>query len=218
MLTVLLLVVVASARAGVKAGADVPGGPDPVTVVGSAAASFPAEVLIDFDNEPVICVFRETLPLRDQYLSLGVRFRGPDALSGGAVLGSCSNFDVTGFSLTNFLAFNSLADFEGGGVPATPETLQFVGPVSAVSVLAGSAAQAGALVQLEAYNSLNALVDQNTLTLTAMLQLVGVTGPSISYVVITGPVQLVLDDLRFTPGAPVPTQSRSWARVKAAYR
>ncbi len=212
------LCVAITARAGVKAGTEVPGGPDPVTVTGPAAPFLPAEVLIDFDDVSAPCVFVETTALRDAYLPLGVRFFGPDVPGGGAVLNSCSNFSVTGFSGSNFLAFNAGTNLLGGGVPATPETLRFVSPVSAVSVLAGSAAGAGSSVRLEAYNALNLIVDQNTRTLAAAMQPVGVTGPSISYVVITGPTQLVLDNLRFTPGSPVSTLRSSWARVKSAYR
>ena len=213
------LCVAIPARAGVKAGTDAPRGPDPITVTGPPAAFLPAEVLIDFDDVSAQCVFAQTTALRDAHLPLGVRFIGPDALGGGAILNSCSNFSVTGFSGSNFLAFNAVAiSLMDGGVPATPETLRFVSPVSAVSVLAGSSAGAGNAVRLEAYNSLNVFVDQNTRTLAAAMEPVGVTGPSISYVVITGPTQLVLDNLRFTPGAPVSTLHSSWARVKAVYR
>ena len=165
------LCVATPARAGVKAGTDVPGGPDPVTVTGPRAAFLPAEVLIDFDDVSAPCVFVETTALRNAYLPLGVRFVGPDELGGGAILNSCSNFSVTGFSGANFLAFNSFSTLMGsGGVPTTPETLRFVSPVSDVSVLAGSSNGAGELVQLEAYNAAGGLVDQNSRTLAAAMQ------------------------------------------------
>jgi hypothetical protein len=45
-----------------------------------------------------------------------------------------------------------------------------------------------------------------------------VVGPCIARVEVTGPLEMVLDDLRFTPGGIVPAVTRSWARLKRYYR
>ncbi|HEY6866638.1 MAG TPA: hypothetical protein VI792_05230, partial [Candidatus Eisenbacteria bacterium] len=78
-------------------------------------------VFIDFDDAPQQCLFMGTGPLRDAYQSLGVRFSGPGALDGGAILDQCGNFGVNGYSPPNFVAFNAGATMANGGVPIGPE-------------------------------------------------------------------------------------------------
>ena len=215
----LLLVVVASvARAGVVSGVLVPGGSDPVSRPGPPAAHQAAEVVIDFDGGSAPCAFMETLPLRDTYLASGVRFAGPDPDGGGAILNACGNFDVTGYSGTNFLAFNPLAHCLNGGVPKLPESILFTSPVSAVSMLVGAGFGASETVTLNAYNALDVLVDSNSRVPPRALQPLGVTGPGIVRVVLSGGITMVVDDLRFTPGGVVSVASRSWGQLKSIYR
>jgi hypothetical protein len=214
----LLAAAAPAATAGVKNGVSDPTGSDPVTHTGPRAASVVGEVLIDFDDVPAPCEFIKTVPLRDLYLPLGVRFSGLDALSGGAVLNACSSFDVFGYSGDNFLAFNELAVCSNGGVPATPETIDFTSQVSVVSMLVGSAENTGATVSLDAFDAANTLVGSNSRGINAGLQPLGVSGVGIVRVVLHGPSVLVVDDLRFTPGGVVGVASHSWGRLKALYR
>lgn len=74
-------------------------------------------------------------PLRDELA--GLRFSGPSALDGGAVLDQDSNFGISARSGRNFLAFNrvSFATMANGGHPIDPETIEFLAsPVSSVEI------------------------------------------------------------------------------------
>jgi hypothetical protein len=217
-LCLVLLLAATGARAGAVNGVDVPGSPDVTANPGPAAGHRTAEVVIDFDDVVAPCLFLETAPLRDHYLGLGVRFFGPDTSGGGAILNACGNFSVTGFSGTNFLAFNDIARYPGGGVPITPETIRFTSPVSAVSILVGSNESSGQTVTLDAYDAADVLVDSQSRVLGPALGPLAVTAPSITRVVLGGGHVLVVDDLRFTPGGIVAAAARSWGQVKAIYR
>lgn len=208
------------ASAEIRFGVGEAGPSQPVPPTGPVAAPRVAEVLIDFDDVFAPCVFVETVPLRDQYLLQGVRFLGGPGTDGGAILNACGNFSVTGYSGTNFLAFNGIAypTFVSDYNAALPQEIHFTVPVAAVSVRAGSAWGPGFSVQLSAFNSANVLVASSSLTLTPALQLVSVSAPGIVRVEVAGPVVMVLDDLRFTPGSIVPALAKSWGQVKAVYR
>ncbi len=86
---------------------------------------------INFDDRTVPCNFASTSPARDQYASLGVTFSGPAANQGGAILNECGNFQISGQSSPNFLAFNTTA-----GYPQPPETITFAQPIYSFEVRA----------------------------------------------------------------------------------
>jgi len=220
LITALLFGFPHQAEAEIRFGVGVAGPSEPVPATGPVAAPRVAEVLIDFDDVFAPCVFGETTPLRDQYLLQGVRFLGGPGTDGGAILNACGNFSVTGYSGTNFLAFNGIAppSFESDYNPALPEEFLFTVPVAAVSVRAGSGLGPGLSVQLRAFSSANVLVASSALTLTPALQLISVSAPGIVRVQVAGPTVMVMDDLRFTPGSVVPVLAKSWGQVKTVYR
>ena len=65
---------------------------------------------ITFDTGTSPCAFDSTAadPLRGQYSGLGVRFRGPTASTGGAILNQCANFGIRARTGQEFLAFNDV--------------------------------------------------------------------------------------------------------------
>lgn len=81
---------------------------------------------ITFDEfGPATSDITQAQPLRDEYASQGVRFRGPSELDGGAVLDVSSNFGTPAYSGSNFLAFNSGATLANKGIPQAPEIISF---------------------------------------------------------------------------------------------
>lgn len=217
-LVALPCLLVLPAHAGARFGQDVPGVPETSVAPGPRATPAIAEVLIDFDDVVAPCLFMQTIPLRTEYLPLGVNFTGPAPLDGGAILDACSNFFVTGYSGSNFLAFNNTAaGYLTGGFAQTPETISFTSPVAAVSLLVGSSLE-GAEVRLDAYDAANVLVASNSRVMTSGLAPLGVSAPSISRVILSGGGVFVADNLRFTPGGIVPARAHSWGQVKAFYR
>src|SRR5262245_9362983 len=91
-------------------------------------ASARADVLINFDvdafGNPVNApgLFLDTTHLTELYSPLGVHFSGPGGNDGGAILNQSGNFGVPALSTPNFLAFNSGARMQDGGIPIGPET------------------------------------------------------------------------------------------------
>jgi hypothetical protein len=84
------------------------------------------DIKIDFDNVVAPGLFIDTNPLRDEYATRGVRFRGLAENDGGAILNpNLANFGVPAYSGQNVLAFNSLAKMANGGVPQQPEFILF---------------------------------------------------------------------------------------------
>lgn len=84
------------------------------------------DIQIDFDNVIAPVLFIETNPLRDEYATQGVHFRGLAENDGGAILNpNLANFGVPAYSGQNVLAFNSLAKMANGGVPRQPEFILF---------------------------------------------------------------------------------------------
>lgn len=104
-----------------------------------SGAATQAQTLINFDvtasgaavNAPTL--FSAANPLRDEYASLGIRFRGSTetSASGGAVLRVAS-----APSGNNVLAFNGNATLLNGGSASAPENLFFDQSVSSFSMLA----------------------------------------------------------------------------------
>ncbi len=118
----------------------------PLIAAALAAHAGAQPVTINFDDVERRCTFAESTALRDDYLSLGVSFRGETGeRDGGAVLDDCSNFNVTGYSLPNFFAFNATARMSDGGLPRTPALMVFPIPVRSVSFLVGSGWNPGRL-------------------------------------------------------------------------
>ena len=202
-------------------GVGEPDARDPGAAAGPRATPSPGEELIDFDDVTAPCAFYQTAPLTDAYLARGVRFSGLPPAAGGAILHWCGNFQVTGFSGDNFLAFNALATEPPNYFsPALPEFLDFTLPVAAVSVRVGTGFEGsiGQLAHLRAFDGANTLVASSSLVLAPDLQLLSVSAPGIVRVEVDGPYIMVLDDLRFTLDFIVPARASTWARIKAAYR
>jgi hypothetical protein len=176
------------------------------------------EFFINFDDVAAPCGFIETNPLRDAYAAFGVTFSGPAALDGGAILNECGNFGVSGYSSPNFLAFNCQVYMANGGLAQGPETLDFSEPMGYVSILAAAGTYAGSPATMVAYEAAGAIIDSETITLTANAQLLTVAGCGIVAVVISGPCVFILDDLAFDVEGVSPTLNTTWGAIKALCR
>jgi hypothetical protein len=86
-----------------------------------------ANIKVNFDGGTpgAPCAFAATTPLRDKYAGLGIRFKGQNALDGGAILDDCSFFGVAPRSGLRFLAFNESLTMANGGVPTGPQRIVF---------------------------------------------------------------------------------------------
>lgn len=156
-----------------------------------------------FDGPPPLCLFSETVAVRDEFADAGVLFRGPAPSDGGGVLGSCSFFLVTGISPPTFLGFNETAQFADGGIPRDPQTIQFLTPVDFVQAGVGSFIEAGFPVTMTAFDDQGVVVDATTIPLTQQASPLLVVAPEISRVEVTAPgARWVLDDLLYgeSPG------------------
>ncbi|MEX2395265.1 MAG: hypothetical protein WD826_12390 [Actinomycetota bacterium] len=109
----------------------------------AAEAASTTKVNFDVANAP--CSFNGTIALR-RYKT--TTFTGPTVDGGGAILGECASFGVTGHSPPNFLAFN-LALLADGGSAMAPEKITFPKKVRLVKVKAGSAS--GGDITMEAF-------------------------------------------------------------------
>lgn len=150
---------------------------------------------IDFDDVSAPCEFSSTLPLRTEYLALGVSFRPQRPKDGGAILDECSNFGVTGHSSPNFLAFNAGAGYPGGGFARDPELLRFTTPHSHVELKAGDGFSTGTLT-LTGFDVFGMPVATDSISISPALQTMTLDGPGIVLVVLdcTAPT-FVVDDL-----------------------
>jgi hypothetical protein len=180
-------------------------------------------VLVDFDDFVAPESFGPpATPLRDRYLSRGVRFLGGPGTDGGAILNWRSNFSVTGYSGANFLAFNGIVGttVSNSFIAALPEWILFTNPVAAVSIRVGSQESGGRTIHLNAFNIANATVATSSLVLGQALQTLSVSAPGIVRVEVGGSdvTVMVLDDLRFTADVVVAARETSWGRIKASYR
>ena len=106
--------------------------------------------LVTFDDVVAPCLFAETLPLRDRYADQGAYFRGD---AGGGIVDECGNFDVTGHSSPNFLAFNDGVTFQDGSFAAGPERIIFYTPAATVNLVAGEGWGATGYIWMPALNT-----------------------------------------------------------------
>lgn len=160
----------------------------------------PGYKVVDFDDMPAPCLFDLAVAVRTEYETVGVTFEGQNLVDGGAVLDSCSGFSVTGFSGTNFLAFNKNALLQDGGTPTSPETLLFDQAVSDLQLNVGHAL--AGTVTVTAYDINNLVIGEDTLIGTSALQTLSlgtVTPTSIvkAEINFTGDI-LVVDDIAWS--------------------
>lgn len=98
-----------------------------VTHAGGGVEMDGLRTTITFDTGTAPCVFQHTQALEDEYASVGVHFRGPAAMEGGAILNRCAHFGIGARSGREFLAFN------GDTYAKVPETVTFDSPVRRVA-------------------------------------------------------------------------------------
>jgi len=157
-------------------------------------------VTIDFDDVSAPCTFIETTALRDRYKSLGVRFRGPGELDGGAIVDQCGNWFITGHSPPNFVGYNSFGQLQNLGLPIPPGELWFVPPVTRVTMKTGAGfVLTREEVKIRALGPAGNEVDADAAIIGPEMQTLLVEGPCIQRVILTitgGAV--ALDDLTFT--------------------
>jgi hypothetical protein len=155
--------------------------------------------LINFDAAPAPCGFGLATRLSYQFADKGVVFEGPGGTDGGAILNSCSSFGITGFSGSNFVAFNPASTLADGGVPRGPETLRFTSPVSSVLLLAGGPTPA--LLTMQAFRG-GTLVASTSATLSTAMAPLAVLGGGITRVVLTSAAPFAIDNLCFVQSCP----------------
>ncbi|HET9153354.1 MAG TPA: cadherin-like domain-containing protein [Solirubrobacterales bacterium] len=154
--------------------------------------------VINFDDTTASSLFVGSEgPLRDRYAGQGVRFTGPAANDGGAIL-NVNTFGVNGQSGLNALAFNTGVTYtpeQGGGVAQGPETITFDTPISSASINTGQGA--GGTATLTAFRG-STVVGSAFRTSSATLAPLTVSGEHITSLVLsfTGSA-IVFDDLRW---------------------
>jgi hypothetical protein len=154
--------------------------------------------VINFDDLTAANLFvNSDGPLRDRYAAQGVRFTGPAANDGGAIL-NVNTFSVNGQSGLNALAFNTGVTYtpaQGGGTAAGPETIAFDTPISTATVNTGQGA--GGTATLTAFRG-TTVVGSAFRTSTAALAPLTVNGEHITKLTLsfTGNA-IVFDDLRW---------------------
>lgn len=146
---------------------------------------------LDFDPP---CLFAQTLPLIvEQNPATNAYF----IVGNGAVLDACSNFDVSGYSPPNFLAWNCIANNLDGTTPDLPEVIQFSTPVSNFSCTIGTGLDTGTAV-IAALDAGFNVIDFDSVAVSPTMQLLQVSGNrNIKYIYVIGPCTLVMDDLQF---------------------
>jgi hypothetical protein len=185
---------------GVQAGAA-PGRP----ATEGFRASVPGN--IDFDDSAAPCNFASTVALTTEYSALGVVFSGPGGLDGGAIVDECGNFNATGYSPPNFLAFNVNSTLSNGGIPRGPETLTFSQIVDTVAINGGHGSSGN--ITLECFDAAGAPVGSQVVAGTVALQPLSVTATgqiATCQLSFSGTVA-VFDDLTYDPPIPVELQS-----------
>ncbi|MEE4119707.1 MAG: hypothetical protein V2I65_11880 [Paracoccaceae bacterium] len=172
------------------------------TLIAGSATAATLDFETDAGGNPLSppTAFASTGPLTNEYQGLGVVFGG-----GGAILDQGSNFGVSGFSPTNFLAYNSGANFSSGGAVSNGDTMTFGSDQTSVSFYA--ATRFSATLTVEAFDAAANSLGTRQVVIDSdgelvQLQLGGIR--SLSYV--TDNSDWVLDDLTFdaTPIDPVP--------------
>jgi hypothetical protein len=109
-------------RRGVLVASAVLGLIAPVGLTPTAQAE--GITFISFDDVPASCAFAEVTALRGRYSA--VKFTGPAAKDGGAVLDNCAGFGIAPRTGSRFLAFNKAIALSDDGVPRGPETMRLV--------------------------------------------------------------------------------------------
>ncbi len=159
-----------------------------------------SQTVITLENPSAPEGFSQTSALTTEYSAQGVIFSGPSAGQGGAILQDVS-FPTTSFygAGNSFLAFNSAASY-----PIGPETLTFDAAHGNVSIEVSG--QIGSQqVTMNAYDSLDSLLDSTTITAGASWSLLSVSGPDISKVVISFSGNIAtFNDLSFDAAVPTP--------------
>lgn len=161
----------------------------------------PTAIVENFDDVGAPCLFMDTVALVFKFPSMPAIYLGPGGPpNGGAILDECSNFDVTGHSPPNFLAFNAEATLEDGGIPSLPEILYFAWiPVSAVQVNAGVGFGYTGPVAMVALDANFTMLGWDYIMVASQLQTLSVRAPGIRFVVFIdlglSRQWLVLDDL-----------------------
>jgi len=150
--------------------------------------------LTNFDNVTAPCDFDETSPLigPEQYAG----FEAP-APNGGAILNVCSNFGVAAHSPPNFLAFNNLSGYSGGGVPETPELIYVGKSTTSVSLWVSGGANPSypyAIIAYGADGGVLGMVTGNT-SEAWVQQTIAVSG-IVAISLVDNPVYLLIDDLQ----------------------
>jgi hypothetical protein len=148
---------------------------------------------IDFDPPSL---FIQTIPChRWLTLDTGAYFYAGN----GCVLNEASNFNVTGHSYPNFLAWNSTAVNWDGTVPALPAIiwLPYGTSYAEMNVGCGLSGSVGALVNLYAFDSSLNFVGYDQITCDSVMQTMSVSAKSIYFLYLDGPSRLVADDLNF---------------------
>ena len=176
-----------------KADDTAPGLPSD-NVAAPKVASTDCDIEINFDELSAPTIFNETTRFTDTYAYLGVHFEGPGGKDGGAAINESGNFEVSGHSSPNFLAFSTIGTLSDGGTPKGPETIRFDEPI--VSFEAAFGTKDGGDVTLSAYNAADHLVHSVTSTIGSSMQRLRVMGQRITKVTLTCTANSwVMDDI-----------------------
>jgi hypothetical protein len=156
-------------------------------------------IVINFDNLSVPTNFKDTTALRGEYIDLGVYFSSEGTYDGGGVLQEfLGSWVDSGFSFPNILGFNSSSgsNFSDGGMPVTPQYIEFAEPVSYVEAKFGSKWSVGQTITMSAYDESDTELAWNYLILAAAMQTIGIRADGISYIIITSSGEaFAMDDL-----------------------
>ena len=135
------------------------------------------EIIINFDDIDVPCSFDVSYPLSDEYSNLGITFEGLDGEDGGYILNECGNFNVTGYSPPNFLAFNTI--FTG-----LIQKISFINENPNYVALSAGSPNDGTL-RMSAYSSLDTLLEiSEVINDTNVLDTLSISTSDIAYVII----------------------------------
>ena len=139
--------------------------------------------------------FMNTLPLQ---LEQNIKTNAYFVMGDGAVLDVYS-FRVTGYSEPNALAWNCNSHNCDNTVPALPEVIQFINPVSKFSCIVASNTDAGQTAAIAALDGNFDVIDTDYVTLTPAMQPLSVYSrlKNIKYLYIVGPCVMVMDNLLF---------------------
>jgi hypothetical protein len=172
--------------------------------VGTAQAATVVNFDTDANGNPISAPsgFVATSPLADLYASQGVRFRGLNSATGGAILDQGGNFGVNARSGTNFLAFNRST------YATDPESIIFDTLLTSLSIFAGSRYNDSFTLTAFDINDVqigvsSVLVNAGTYEELSFSSLLG-NIKRVSLSANSAP-DFVFDDLAFEPATPIPT-------------